>query len=122
MFRLSSAPIELSNVNACLIPVADDERNEVEFWRAEAGVAREEAVAAHKRLETQEEHIVAVLQQTAEVKRERERVETHRQSMLALPVGLCVARWQSRVDRLIGVVFGSKRSYARCLYCCWGSL
>lgn len=72
MFRLSSTTIELSNGDTCFVPAADDERDEVEFWRAEAGVAREEAVAAHRRLEIQEEHIVAVLQQTAEVKWEKE--------------------------------------------------
>lgn len=44
------------------------EREEVELWREEAGVARAEAVDARKRLESEEENAAAVLHETAEVK------------------------------------------------------
>lgn len=43
------------------------EREEVELWREEAGVARAEAIDTRKRLESQEESVAAVLHQTAEV-------------------------------------------------------
>lgn len=42
-------------------------RREAEFWRDEAGAARQEAAETVKRLENQEQHIASVLQKTAEV-------------------------------------------------------
>lgn len=42
-------------------------RDEVEFWKGEADVARAEAIDGRKRLEAQEGNVAGVLHRTAEV-------------------------------------------------------
>lgn len=52
-------------------------RNEVGFWKSEAGLFKGEAIEAQRRLETQEGRISAVLRQTAEVRRGMGALETY---------------------------------------------
>lgn len=49
------------------LPVVPRLRREVEVWRAEAGVAREEAASAKRTLDQQQERVEFVLRQTAQV-------------------------------------------------------